>query len=105
MLQPARHVSVLEPPLEEQALLEITSVQSEQVPLIKMINGVEEVFVLLFLCWITNTCFESIVLRVSKVRLFKYSIGLLAHDKKKDGKPRKARQKMFQQIHLGVFPL
>ena len=57
--------------------------------LIKMINGVEEVFVFLFPRWITNTCFESTVLRVSKVRLFKDSIGLLAHDKKKDGKPKK----------------
>jgi len=36
------------------------------------------------------------------VRLFKDSIGLLAHDKKKkDGKQKKTGEKMFQQIHLG----
>ena len=60
-----------------------------RLPLIKMINGVEEVFVFLFPRWITNTCFGSTVLRVSKVRLFKDSIGLSAHEKKKDGKPKK----------------
>jgi hypothetical protein len=41
-----------------------------QVPSIKMINGVEEVFVLLSPRRIATTCFGSIVLRVSKVRLF-----------------------------------
>ena len=50
--------------------------------LIKMINEVQEVFVLLSPRRITNTCFGSTDLRVSKVRLFKDSIGLLAHDKK-----------------------
>ena len=43
---------------------------AEQVPLIKVVNGVEEVFVLLSARWITNTCFGSIILRVSNVRLF-----------------------------------
>ena len=75
-----------------------------RLPLIKMINEVEEVFVLLSPRRITNTCFGSTVLRVSKVRLFKDSIGLLAHDKKKkDGKPKKLARKMFQQIHLGFY--
>ena len=41
-----------------------------RLPSIKMINGADEVFVLLSSRWITNSCFESIVLRVSKVRLF-----------------------------------
>ena len=41
-----------------------------RLPLIKMINEVEEVFVLLSPRRITNTCFGSTVLRVSKVRLF-----------------------------------
>ena len=69
--------------------------------MIKMINEVEEVFVLLFPRRITNTCFGSTVLRVSKVRLFKDSIGLLAHDKKKkDGNPKIAGEKMFQQNYL-----
>jgi hypothetical protein len=67
-----------------------------RLPLVKMINGVEEVFVLLSPRWITNTCFGSTVIRVSKVSLFKDSIGLLAHDKKKDGKPKKLARKMFQ---------
>ena len=35
-----------------------------RLPLIKMINGVEEVFVSLFPRRITNTCFGSTVLRV-----------------------------------------
>ena len=69
-----------------------------------MINGVEEVFVRLFPRRITNTCFGSTDLRAWKVRLFKDSIGLLAHDKKKkDGKQKKAGEKMFQQIHLGFY--
>ena len=38
------------------------------------------------------------------MRLFKDSIGLLAHDKKKkDGKPKISGEKMFQQIHLGYI--
>ena len=38
------------------------------------------------------------MIRVSKVRIFKDSIGLLAHDKKKDGKPKKlARKKCFNK--------
>ena len=41
-----------------------------RLPSIKIINGVEEVFELLFPRRITNTCFGNIVLRVSKVRLF-----------------------------------
>jgi len=60
-----------------------------------MINEVEEVFVLLSPRRIMNTCFGSTVIRVSKVRLFKDSIGLLAHAKKKDGKPKKTGEKMF----------
>ena len=70
-----------------------------------MINGVEEVFVLLSPRRITNTCFGSIVLRVSKVRLFKDSIGLLVHDKKKDGKPKIAGEKVFQQNCLEFLTL
>ena len=38
--------------------------------LVKMINGVDEEFVLLSPRRITTTCFGSTVLRVSKVRLF-----------------------------------
>ena len=76
-----------------------------RLPLIKMINGVEEVFVLLSPRRITTTCFGSTVFRVSKVRLFKDSIGLLAHDKKKDGKPKKnwrknVSTKMFR-VYMG----
>ena len=41
-----------------------------RLPSIKMINGVDEVFVRLSPRRITNTCFGSTVLRVSKVRLF-----------------------------------
>jgi hypothetical protein len=59
------------------------------------------VFVLLSPRRITNTCFESIVLRVSKVRIFKDSIGLLAHDKKKDGKPKKLAKKCFNKSVWG----
>ena len=58
-------------------------------------------FVLLSPRRITNTCFESIVLRVSKVRIFKDSIGLLAHGKKKEGNPKIAGEKMFRQKCLG----
>ena len=74
--------------------------------MIKMINGAEEVFVLLSPRWITNICFESIVLRVSKVRLFireKIRFVSKRHDKKKDGKPKISGEKMFQQIHLGFY--
>ena len=38
---------------------------------------------------ITNTCFGSTVLRVSKVRLFKDSIGLLAHGQKEGRQTKK----------------
>ena len=69
------------------------------------INGLEEVFILLFPRRITNTCFGNIVLRVSKVRLFKDSIGLLVHDKKKDGKPKIAGEKVFQQNCLEFLTL
>ena len=75
-------------------------------PLIKMINGAEEVFVLLSPRWITNICFESIVLRVSKVRLFireKIRFVSKRHDKKKDGKPKISGEKMFQQKCLGFL--
>ena len=60
--------------------------------MIKMINGLEEVFVLLFPRRITNTCFGNTVLRVSKVRLFireKILFVFKRHDKKKDDKPKK----------------
>ena len=67
-----------------------------------MINGVEEVFVLLSPRWITNTCFESTVFRVAKVRLFireKIRFVSKKHDKKegRDGKPKISGEKMFQQ--------
>ena len=67
-----------------------------------MTNDVEEVFVLLFPRRITNTCFGSIVLRVSKVRLFKDSIGLLAHDKKNQKKNwrKNVSTKMFR-VYMG----
>ena len=79
-----------------------------RLPLIKMINEVEEVFVLLSQRRITNTCFGSTVLRVSKVRLFireKIRFVFKRHDKKKeDDKPKISGEKMFQQIHLGFCP-
>ena len=79
-----------------------------RLPLVKMINGVEEVFVLLSPRRITNTCFGSTVLRVSKVRLFireKIRFVSKRHDKKKDGKPKISGEKMFQQKCLGFCTL
>ena len=65
--------------------------------MVKMINGVEEVFVLLSPRRITNTCFGSTVLRVSKVRLVireKILFVEKTHDKKKeDGKPKTSGEK------------
>ena len=73
-----------------------------RLPLIKMINGGEEVFVLLFSTLEYEYLFWKF--RLTRLRLFKDSIGLLAHDKKKkDGKQKKTGEKMFQQIHLGFY--
>ena len=52
-----------------------------RLPLIKMINGGEEVFVLLFSALEYEYLFWKF--RLTRLRLFKDSIGLLAHDKKK----------------------
>ena len=75
--------------------------------MIKMINGVEEVFVLLFPRRITNTCFGSTVLRVSKVRLFireKIRFVFKRHDKKKeDDKPKKNWRKNVSTKMFRVF--
>ena len=69
--------------------------------MIKMINGVEEVFVLLlyaldddYLFWKYRfTLFKSEVIYSGKD-----SIGLLAHEKKKkDGKPKKLAKKCFNK--------
>ena len=56
--------------------------------------------------WITNTCFGSTVLRVSKVRLFKDLIGLLAHGQKEGRQTKKKNwrknvsTKMFR-VYMG----
>ena len=78
--------------------------------MIKMINEVEEVFVLLSPRRITNTCFGSTVLRVSKVRLFireKIRFVSKRHTtKKKDGKPKisgeKISTKVFRFLNIRV---
>ena len=70
---------------------------------IKMINGAEELLILLSTAFGYEYLFWRVVFRVLKVRLFKDSIGLSAHDKKKkDDKPKKTGTKMFQQKCLGV---
>ena len=77
-----------------------------RLPLIKMNNEGEKVFVLPFstlddeyLFWKYRlTRFKSEVIYSGKD-----SIGLLAHDKKKDGKPKISGEKMFQQKCLGFL--
>ena len=69
--------------------------------MIKTNNEGEEVFVLLFPRRITNNCFGSVVVRVSKVRLFireKILFVFKRHDKKKDDdKQKKLAKKCFNK--------
>ena len=64
-----------------------------RLPLIKMINGGEEVFVLLFSALEYEYLFWKF--RLTRLRLFKDSIGLLAHDKKKGTRQKEGHTTMF----------